>query len=76
MHNDPLANESGPPIPALIGSSEAMERVYRTIRRVARSNASVLLLGETGTGKELVATAIHQLSLARAGRSSASIAEH
>ena len=37
----------------------AFEDVYRTIRRVARSNASVLLLGETGTGKELVATAIH-----------------
>jgi DNA-binding NtrC family response regulator len=39
-----------------------MEAVYRTTRRVARSNASVLLLGETGTGKELIATAIHRLS--------------
>ena len=36
-----------------------MEDVYRTTRRVARSNASVLLLGETGTGKELIATAVH-----------------
>ncbi len=67
MYNDPLANESGPPIPALIGSSRAMEEVYRTIRRVARSSASVLLLGETGTGKELVATAIHRLSLRQGG---------
>lgn len=67
MYNDPFANESGPPIPALIGSSQAMEDVYRTIRRVARSNASVLLLGETGTGKELVATAIHRLSLRQGG---------
>jgi DNA-binding NtrC family response regulator len=67
MYNDPLANESGPPIPALIGSSAAMEDVYRTIRRVARSSASVLLLGETGTGKELVATAIHRLSLRQGG---------
>jgi transcriptional regulator with PAS, ATPase and Fis domain len=55
-------NESGPPIPGIIGSSPAMEEVYRITRRVARSNASVLLLGETGTGKELIASAIHQLS--------------
>jgi len=39
-----------------------MEEVYRLTRQVARSNASVLLLGETGTGKELVAKSIHQLS--------------
>ncbi len=39
-----------------------MEEAYRLTRRVARSNASVLLLGETGTGKELIASAIHQLS--------------
>jgi transcriptional regulator with PAS, ATPase and Fis domain len=39
-----------------------MEVVYRITRRVARSNASVLLLGETGTGKELIASAIHHLS--------------
>ena len=55
-------NESGPPIPGIIGSSPAMEEAYRITRRVARSNASVLLLGETGTGKELIATAIHHLS--------------
>ncbi len=54
--------DSGPPIPSLIGSGPAMEEVYRLTRKVARSNASVLLLGETGTGKELIAKAIHQLS--------------
>ncbi len=43
-----------------------MEEVYKITRRVAKSNASVLLLGETGTGKELIAGAIHKLS----GRSS------
>ena len=59
--------ESGPPIPALIGSSTAMQEVYRTVRRVARTSASVLLLGETGTGKELVATATHRLSQRRGG---------
>jgi DNA-binding NtrC family response regulator len=39
-----------------------MQQVYRLTRQVARSNASVLLLGETGTGKELIAKAIHRLS--------------
>ena len=39
-----------------------MSDVYRLTRQVARSNASVLLLGETGTGKELIAKAVHQLS--------------
>ena len=39
-----------------------MQEVYRITRKVARTNASVLLLGETGTGKELIATAIHRLS--------------
>jgi DNA-binding NtrC family response regulator len=62
-----LLNETGPPIPNLIGSSAAMERIYQLTRKVARSSASVLLLGETGTGKELVATAIHQLSLRSGG---------
>jgi transcriptional regulator with PAS, ATPase and Fis domain len=56
------ANSSGPPIAGLIGSGPAMQEVYRTTRQVARSNASVLLLGETGTGKELIAKAVHQLS--------------
>ncbi len=56
------ASETGPPIPGLIGSGPAMEEVYRLTRKVAQSNASVLLLGETGTGKELIAKAIHQLS--------------
>ena len=52
----------GPPIPSLIGASPAMEAVYRLTRKVAATNSSVLLLGEAGTGKELIATAIHQLS--------------
>ncbi len=39
-----------------------MQEVYRTTRQVARSSASVLLLGETGTGKELIAHAVHTLS--------------
>ena len=46
----------------LIGQSETMREVYRLTARAAASNASVLLLGETGTGKELIATALHKLS--------------
>ena len=60
-------HETGPPIPGIIGSSPAMEEAYRVTRRVARSNASVLLLGETGTGKELIASAVHQLSSRASG---------
>jgi transcriptional regulator with PAS, ATPase and Fis domain len=59
--------ETGPPIPGIIGSSAPMENVYRLTRKVASSNASVLLLGETGTGKELIATAIHRLSTRGSG---------
>ena len=51
-----------PPISGIIGNSPAMQEVYRITRRVAGSNASVLILGETGVGKELIADAIHQLS--------------
>jgi len=50
------------PLAGLIGTSGAMLDIYATTRKVAASNASVLLLGETGTGKELVARAIHELS--------------
>ena len=64
MREPPVSpsNEHGPPIPGLIGSGPAMEKVYQLTRQVARSNASVLLLGETGTGKELIAKALHRLS--------------
>lgn len=46
----------------LIGLSPAMQEVYRLTMLAAKSNASVLLLGETGTGKELIASALHRLS--------------
>lgn len=47
------------PIPGMIGDGPAMREVYRMIRLVAPTRASVLIVGETGTGKELVARAIH-----------------
>ncbi len=46
----------------LIGESTAMQEVFRTIGRLSRSSISVLLCGETGTGKEVVAHALHQHS--------------
>jgi two-component system response regulator AtoC len=51
----------------LIGDSPAMQDVYKTVGRVARSDATVLVLGETGTGKELVATVMHRNSTYSAG---------
>jgi PAS domain S-box-containing protein len=46
----------------MIGASEAMQKVFRNIEMVAATDSTVLLLGETGTGKELIARAIHNLS--------------
>ncbi len=50
---------------AIIGSSPAMDRVRRLIDRVAESSSTVLIRGETGTGKELVARALHEASSRR-----------
>ena len=46
----------------MIGRSESIRKVYRLIETVAPTDAAVLILGETGTGKELVARAIHECS--------------
>ena len=46
----------------IIGTSEALSKVLRQVRKVALSDSTVLILGETGTGKELVARAIHKRS--------------
>ncbi len=61
LPNRPMPG-SEPTLPDVIGSSPAMREVYRTTHRVARSRACVLIVGETGTGKELIARALHDLS--------------
>ena len=52
---------------SLRGRSPVMRKLYRSIRRVAPTGATVLLAGETGTGKEVVARTIHDLSDRRQG---------
>lgn len=59
--------ESRKELPLLIGNSLEMERLKKTIEQIAPTDCSVLIQGETGTGKELVAKTIHQLSM-RAGK--------
>jgi len=50
------------PLPGIIGTNSLMRRVYRLARLVSRRDTTVLVIGDTGTGKELVARAIHELS--------------
>ncbi len=49
-------------LPGIVGKSPAMREVYRLTRLVARTPSTVLVIGETGTGKEMVARAVHRLS--------------
>ncbi len=51
------------PFADFIGVSPEMQKVFETIRKVAKTDANVLILGENGTGKELVARALHRESL-------------
>ena len=65
--NRALRSQSTAALEGIIGSSEAMMDACRLVEKVSPSNATVLLLGETGTGKELFARAVHRLSTRRDG---------
>ncbi|MFN8342142.1 MAG: sigma-54 dependent transcriptional regulator [Cyclobacteriaceae bacterium] len=58
-----LEEQISQPFRDIIGTSAAMQEVYTLIDKVAKTDANVLILGENGTGKELIARAIHQKSL-------------
>jgi two-component system nitrogen regulation response regulator GlnG len=54
--------EAVPPERTLIGESQAMQKIFKTIGRLSRSDVTVLIQGESGTGKELIARALHRTS--------------
>jgi formate hydrogenlyase transcriptional activator len=58
--DDPASDETG--FEGIIGQSSALRRVLQMVEQVAPGDSTVLLLGETGTGKELIARAIHNRS--------------
>jgi DNA-binding NtrC family response regulator len=63
----PVAAPDSDPLAALVGAAPAMERLRRALRAAAASDATVLLAGETGTGKGVAARALHAVSPRAAG---------
>ena len=57
-----IAKQGGSPLAGLITSSDSMLKVCRTVEKVAPANATVLLPGESGTGKAVLARGVHELS--------------
>lgn len=62
QHSEPASTPARGSRPALIGKTPAMQAVFRALGRLSRSAVNVLITGETGTGKELVARALHDNS--------------
>jgi len=63
----PKNEQVEPPLPEIVGTAPAMQDVYRLVRLAAPRPTTVLLIGETGTGKEVIAKAIHKLSRRASG---------
>ena len=61
--NKQLAKQTSPKIDFIKGTSPQMEGIWQTIEKIAPTDANILITGENGTGKELIAHHIHQLSL-------------
>jgi two-component system response regulator HydG len=67
LERRPRTEHASSGIPGIVGRAPAMRGLYESIRRVAPTESTVLIAGETGTGKELVARAVHALSPRKAG---------
>jgi len=63
----PKIEQIDPPLPEIVGTAPAMQDVYRMVRLAAPHSANVLLVGETGSGKEVIARAVHKLSTRKDG---------
>lgn len=61
-HHQPPTTDLRPPSAPLLGSSAAMQMVRQRIERLARADVTILIEGESGSGKELVARRLHELS--------------
>lgn len=70
-NRQPSGNSAKPPAPKrqeqMIGESDVMQDIFFKIEKIAPTDANILILGENGTGKDLIASAIHEQSL-RAGK--------
>jgi two-component system NtrC family response regulator len=62
------ASQQAPALSGILTRDPAMQRMCRTVEKVAPTSATVLFLGESGTGKELLARAVHELSSRRGRR--------
>jgi DNA-binding NtrC family response regulator len=62
LERRPLATRDDTAVAGIVGRTPVMRELFATLRRVAPQDTTVLVAGETGTGKELVARALHELS--------------
>ena len=67
LERRPRMEQDSPGVAGIVGRSPVMRTLYERIRRVAPTESTVLITGETGTGKELVARGVHHLSSRKAG---------